>query len=391
MNTLFRVLIFNFVFSALVVIPIAMAETVCFQCHDKKEFTKKNVHKPLAKGECGACHNPHVARYERLLYKPGADLCFDCHKKEQKTFQQGIVHQPVSQGECLACHDPHASQSRGLLKSENLSDSCFKCHADLPKQFKVTHDPYAKGRCSSCHYPHQSENMLLLRKEPDALCASCHKETDILSAHPDYPGKLKDCLSCHNPHGSNRKKLVRNTLHKPYAKGCKDCHAKGKMGTENCLRCHEKIKEELYATHNHIIGSAGNACTTCHSPHAGDGKGLFRGANHAQVCRKCHADSMKKSDSKRYKHQNLRDCTNCHAPHGSNQLAMMKTDLNTVCSACHETQGKFTHPVGDKVLDPRTGQQVTCVSCHDSMGTDFKFHLKKSGSKELCIQCHRSY
>lgn len=391
MNKLVKVFILNFIFSSLFLLPAANAKTVCFTCHDKKVFTKKLVHKPLAAGECGACHNPHVARYERLLHKPGAELCFDCHRKQQKIFEKGIVHQPVRKGECLSCHDPHASDTRGLLKEKNLSGSCFKCHEELPKKYKFTHNPYARGRCMACHYPHQSEISLLLKKEPDKLCASCHKKDSIASAHPGYPGRLKDCLSCHNPHGSNRKKLVRNVLHKPYSKGCKDCHAKGKKGIANCLRCHEKIKEELYTTHNHITGSGGNSCTTCHSPHAGDAKNLLRGSRQSQVCRKCHEQSIQKAMMKRYKHQNLQECSNCHAPHGSNQLAMMKADHNAVCSACHETQGKFTHPVGDKVFDPRTGQQVTCVSCHDSMGTDFKFHLKKSGSKELCIQCHRSY
>lgn len=391
MSRFCNVLVFTFIICGVSFISSVNAETVCFRCHDKKVFTKKNIHKPLAKGKCGACHNPHVARYERLLIEPGEDLCFSCHTKQKKIFQKGVVHQPVSRGDCLVCHDPHASQTKGLLKGKNLSASCFACHEDLPKKFKYTHEPYARGRCSSCHYPHQSKNVLLLKKEPDKLCAACHKKNTIVSAHPNYPAKLKDCLSCHNPHGSNRKKLVRNILHKPYAKGCKECHTKGKKGTENCLRCHEKIKEQLYTTHNHMTGTTGNSCTTCHSPHAGDGKGLFRGGSQSQACRKCHEDSFKKKNTKRYIHPELENCTNCHAPHGSNQLAMMKADHNAVCSTCHETQGKFTHPVGDKVFDPRTGQQVTCVSCHDSMGTDFKFHLKKSGSKELCIQCHRSY
>ena len=391
MKKIIRILIISSFFFCLLPVSAAMAEKVCFKCHKKETYSKKVVHKPLAAGKCGSCHNTHVARFAGLLNESGADLCFSCHKKAQKTFQQGIVHQPVIQGECLVCHDPHASQSRGLLKGKSLAESCFKCHADLPRKYKVTHNPYARGKCSTCHLPHQSENILLLKKEPDKLCAGCHKNKDMQSSHKNFPGKVKDCLSCHNPHGSNRKKLVRNVLHKPFAKGCNECHAKGKKGTENCLRCHEKIKEKLYTTHNHMTGSTVNACTTCHSPHAGDGKKLLRGRHEAQACRRCHEDSFKRYSAKRYKHPDLLNCGNCHDPHGSNQLAMMKADHNAVCSNCHETQGKFTHPVGEKVLDPRTGQILTCVSCHNSMGTDYKFHLKKSGSKELCVQCHRSY
>jgi predicted CXXCH cytochrome family protein len=70
---------------------------------------------------------------------------------------------------------------------------------------------------------------------------------------------------------------------------------------------------------------------------------------------------------------------------------MLKDGGNKTCSRCHETQGKFTHPIGEKVLDPRSGQMVACVSCHNPMGTDFRYNLKLSGTKDLCIQCHRTY
>jgi predicted CXXCH cytochrome family protein len=55
------------------------------------------------------------------------------------------------------------------------------------------------------------------------------------------------------------------------------------------------------------------------------------------------------------------------------------------------TQGKFSHPVGDKVIDQRTGQMMTCVTCHDPMGSEHRYHLVMSAKKELCVQCHRSY
>ena len=48
-------------------------------------------------------------------------------------------------------------------------------------------------------------------------------------------------------------------------------------------------------------------------------------------------------------------------------------------------------PVGDKVIDQRTGQMMTCVTCHDPMGSPNRYHLVLSAKKELCTQCHRSY
>jgi predicted CXXCH cytochrome family protein len=77
--------------------------------------------------------------------------------------------------------------------------------------------------------------------------------------------------------------------------------------------------------------------------------------------------------------------------HGSNRRAMLKLDGNAICSQCHETQGKFSHPVGEKIRDPRTGQMMTCVSCHNPHGTSFRHQLIMSGQKDLCTQCHQTY
>ncbi|MBI5557130.1 MAG: hypothetical protein HY885_05785 [Deltaproteobacteria bacterium] len=383
------------IFWLAVVLPgaAAAAENICFDCHDKGSFSGNIVHQPLADGQCKACHNPHVAHFKGLLEKEGADLCYACHGKEKEKFKEGLVHQPVRGGKCLACHEPHASANSGLLKS-NLDKICFSCHDKLPQKYGHTHSPFAKGQCFACHRPHQAAYGQLLKDEPDKICQSCHKPQDLQQGHADYPGQLRNCLSCHNPHGSERKGIVRNVLHAPYAKGCKDCHdQKGTQGnTQSCLRCHEKVATEMHARHSHLTGKGGNKCVDCHSPHAADEKNLLKGSQ-VEVCRACHRDTMARYADKLYKHPEAKagTCTSCHEVHGSNRVAMLRGDGNAICTQCHETQGKFTHPVGEKILDARTGQMVTCISCHLPMGSDFKNELIYSGSKDLCVQCHKRY
>ncbi|MFH1216193.1 MAG: cytochrome c3 family protein [Pseudomonadota bacterium] len=367
------------------------AQTVCFECHKKEQFTNKVVHQPLSKGQCGGCHNPHVAHFKGLLDKEGAELCYSCHQKEEEAFSQGTVHQPVRAGQCLSCHEPHAGSRNALLRDQ-LTETCFSCHDKLPKKFKYTHAPYGQGQCFSCHRPHQSDHSQLLRDEPDKVCFSCHKSQDISRQHPNYPSRVENCLSCHNPHGSDRKGLVRNVLHAPFANGCNDCHGAGGQqdGTAVCLGCHGGVAEKMHHNHSHLTGAAENKCTRCHSPHAADDNKMLKGGQ-GQVCRNCHVDSMAYYDAKIFRHKDSGVCTECHEVHGSNELAMLKGDGNTVCTRCHETQGKFTHPVGEKVRDPRSDQMVTCVSCHTPMGSDFKYHLIFSGAKDLCVQCHKKY
>lgn len=370
----------------------SLAAPVCFQCHKKDIFQGTVIHQPVAAEKCSVCHNPHAAKHKGLLASSVDELCYSCHKEEKESYRKGIVHQPVRQGNCLACHSPHVSNRKGLLQG-NSADSCFACHEKLPRQFKVTHRPFAKGDCSVCHQPHQAGNIQLLREEnPDMLCFSCHKQQDMAKGHSEYDGKLTNCLSCHSPHGSSRVAMVREFFHQSFSDGCKACHVKGKVinDEESCLICHEQVRQQLYSTHSHLGVSSGNSCMACHSPHAGDSQSLLKGLQ-KQVCRECHAGTYERYLDKLYKHPIVveGECDKCHLVHGSNRIAMTKDDGNKICSSCHESQGQFSHPVGAGINDPRTGQEMTCNSCHNPMGTDFKGNLLLSGTKDLCVQCHQ--
>jgi len=390
---LFRILKSILVFSVTLFVILtthapATAKIDCLSCHDRKDFTNKVTHEPVAIGTCLSCHNPHVSRYANLLQEQVKDLCYSCHTEAAAEQLQGVVHNPVLQGECLGCHNPHASSQTALLK-DRLSTTCLSCHTSLPKEFKYTHAPYAKGKCDSCHQPHQSSYAYLLKKDPDALCQGCHQLAVLRQKHTNFPAELGKCGSCHNPHGSDRPKLVRNILHEPYSEGCQDCH-KGKgipVKIDTCLECHPGISEKMASSHNHLVRYGDNGCTACHSPHAGDDKRLLKGKER-HVCGQCHESTFKRYDATKFKHQFTDACNNCHAPHGSNHPAMFKGPINTVCDACHGLHGAFTHPIGEKVFDPRTGQMMTCASCHASKGSDYPYHTRGSGKKEMCIKCH---
>lgn len=370
---------------------ISEAKVDCFMCHDRDAFQKRVKHEPAAGGDCTACHSPHVARFDGLLQEKVKDLCYSCHSDAAEQQSKGVVHKPVKDGECLGCHNPHSSDQNGLLK-DRLSETCFSCHTALPKQFKHTHAPYAKGQCASCHRPHQSPNNNLLVNDPDSLCFSCHQSAEVQNKHPNFPEKLHDCGSCHNPHGSDRSGLIRNVLHEPYADDCKNCHAgKGEpVRIDTCLECHPDVSEQMASSHNHLVRYRDNVCTACHSPHAGDDKRLLRGKER-HVCGTCHEATFKRLDSSKFSHTMKGACNDCHAPHGSNHPAMAKGPVNDVCNQCHGKHGMFTHPIGEKVFDPRTGQMMTCISCHATKGSEYEFHTRFSGKRDLCIQCHATY
>ncbi len=360
----------------------------CFSCHDRDAFQKQVKHEPADSGDCLTCHNPHAARFAGLLQVEVKDLCYSCHTEEADKQREGVVHMPVQKGECLSCHNPHSSDQPGLL-ADSPSVLCVKCHTDLPSKAKYTHSPFAKGECFSCHQPHQAPYPYLLTKETDSLCLGCHQMDSLQQKHSNFPAKLGKCVSCHNPHGSDRPGMIRNILHQAYSDGCQNCHT-GKdtpILIDTCLDCHNEVGEKMASSHNHLVRYGDNGCIACHSPHAGDDKRLLKGKQR-HVCGTCHEATFKRLDTAKFTHKMNGPCNDCHAPHGSNHPAMLKAEINDVCSKCHGKHGVFTHPIGEHVYDPRTGQKMTCASCHASKGTDYPFHTRLSGSKDLCVQCH---
>lgn len=172
---------------------------LCFNCHDKKDFTRKTVHPALEMG-CTSCHNPHSSKIPKLLTAEPPKLCYGCH--EQKEFTKKNVHEPVSEGMCMTCHLPHSSDHPSLLAKEPIR-VCLDCHPDVRKtqhaasgydtpghpigllkrgSKEFPEDPARPGKrfyCGSCHNPHSSDWMYNFRYKastPIDICINCHKK-----------------------------------------------------------------------------------------------------------------------------------------------------------------------------------------------------------------------
>lgn len=208
----------------------------CLICHVKFEKPLKYVHPALKMG-CGACHeaaqgkeHPGDRESMKLKYDLPA-LCYTCH--EESGFNGGDVHTPVAKGMCTACHNVHQSELKGLLISDR-PDLCFKCHEKTKFTKKYNH-PVALNACGSrCHNAHASKNPFLLSGPVNDVCTGCHRAqqegTHIVSIpggyvhpiggvpDPTKRGKELSCVSCHSPHSSNFVKLFFS------GKKCRRCH-----------------------------------------------------------------------------------------------------------------------------------------------------------------------
>ncbi len=383
---------------------------LCLNCHvDLQDTVKKPfVHTPLKKGDCVGCHSPHTSSHGKLLAAETGNICSLCHKGMIPAAARS-VHKVVAEGNCMKCHDPHASTIKyNRVKGGN--DLCFGCHKEMGEtvaKAKFKHSPVGKG-CLTCHDPHASaKGPFLLKNDVPALCVGCHK-TDkplFMKAHMNYPVANSRCTSCHDPHGSDVAGILYNNVHKPVSrKMCNQCHEEPtsatplkmkRVGMETCKACHsDMLTRTLGKNRVHWPLFSKKGCLTCHNPHASQRKGLLVG-NMINVCGSCHKDTIRRQEKSVTKHKPIMEgnCIACHDPHSSDNLFLANnSSIIDLCGKCHDWQKHSTHPIGDKLKDPRNKNlTMQCLSCHRSHGTEHQHFIPFATTSELCTQCHESF
>jgi predicted CXXCH cytochrome family protein len=188
--------------------------------------------------------------------------------------------------------------------------------------------------------------------------------------------------------------VLRPAQHVPFLRGeCRSCHAAPGGGTlvakgaALCLKCHEGVKAMLAQKVVHAPLTGERECLACHSPHAGAAAPVLVAAPE-QLCWRCHDRSLVQG---KVVHAALEQgCLTCHDPHSSDHAKLVKQDVNELCRTCHTDLAKHYHPTGgpDAKPDPRTGQPLSCVSCHRPHAGDVESLLIYEPKRELCIQCH---
>ena len=180
-------------------------------------LTKKYAHKPVADGECLACHRPHGTKAKNLLDASGSKLCLQqCHEKMRPVTVAGKeqkIH--LAAEDCTQCHRSHDSNYPALLTkspAELCLDGCHKEIKENMESSKFKHDAMTKElACVECHRAHDNKFGGLLRKPETELCFTCHEKLQAQIAAAKFkhrPVSDNWCRSCHLPHGSKYSKLL---------------------------------------------------------------------------------------------------------------------------------------------------------------------------------------
>lgn len=297
----------------------------------------------------------------------------------------------------------------------NADDAtCLGCHkmiqASLTKQFG---HPAMGGGCVSCHVDHTLESGKPLNgrfvKTLPVLCAGCHSLDDpkLATVHRGQPFTKTSCAGCHDPHGSTRAHLLKEFPHPPFAAAkCELCHLPPADGAvklrarvgDLCLSCHSALRDQLKsAPHTHtLLASGPDNCTSCHTPHTSNRKGLTIAAR-PNLCLTCHPDTGKKE----FAHEPAkRDCLLCHGPHGglNNNL---RAESNALCLECHSLAAKAKLEAdaplslfgGQVQVPPRSFENLKLIDLRNDRGHPVSNHPvlrseDKDGPAVSCTVCH---
>ena len=178
------------------------ANGACLSCHANSEHVKNWFSGAHAAQDikCSDCHTIHGEKTELESIYQQNQRCEQCHKR-QEAESSLPYHHPLREAKmgCVDCHDPHGGSAGNNLKSANVNQLCFRCHAEFEGPYSYQHPPVNED-CLKCHSAHGSPNQNMLAISQPALCLQCH------SAHHNGAGTplVDRCTNCHNQiHGSD--------------------------------------------------------------------------------------------------------------------------------------------------------------------------------------------
>jgi predicted CXXCH cytochrome family protein len=308
---------------------------LCLMCHKRVDISGEMLHDPVKEGKCLGCHDPHGSEeHFQVRISPVAKLCNDCHSKKQDrkpVLSRKYAHKPVADGDCLACHRPHGNKAKNLLDATGSKLCLQQCHEKMRpvtvdgKERKIH---LADEDCAKCHRAHDSNYPALLTKPPVELCLDgCHKEIKeymkASSFRHEAMTKGLGCAECHRAHNSTLSNLLR------------------KPASELCLSCHEELQARIAAAkfiHRPVMD---NGCRSCHMPHGSkyskllfadyppDTLSAYDPSKYA-FCFSCHSERIVRERYEDKKTEFRNGKLNLHYLH------VNKENGGSACRACHD-------------------------------------------------------
>jgi hypothetical protein len=292
-----------------------------------------------------------------LLKRDREIVCYACHKTDQNRSPS----------------DPDWDEAIKIHNSENLNSSKWSGEGG----WGVPGGKYGEFRCVTCHTPHDTTNIYLVRNSvspPDggvwnSSGASSNPVvfTALTGMGDDTGGhtsSTRSCEVCHSITKYHRYNTTGQTnLSHNNATDCTECHdhRQAFAGFGTCVDCHNTSRTKTLGsggTIRKVTGSGGDFVRL--SRHVSDGTSTEIVTNHD--CAVCHMEASTADASPSGDHNDpdpggglvdLRDVDTPTVGWSVDNKAMteaMRTDVDTFCLTCHDSDGA----AGIAVTGPHT-------------------------------------
>ncbi len=262
----------------------------CSSCHEEvaQQFTKSTHGRLVEKNDsngptCKECHGTHgvLGKIDPKSVTFATNipkLCARCHREGEKAAVRyaGEQHDIIAHytesihgkglmksgltvtATCTNCHTAHSvlpkSDSLSSVNSENVPETCGRCHHGIQEQFEksIHHERLGKTNkqlpvCSDCHSAHTIQRADAQGFKLDIMtkCGRCHE--DIAKTYFDtYHGKVSQLgytktAKCYDCHGA----------HDILAVADPKSHLSRENVVATCQKCHEGANRRFagYLTH----------------------------------------------------------------------------------------------------------------------------------------------
>ncbi len=366
----------------------------CLGCHGDKGLTTKRAGRTVSLFVDGK-------RFSGSVH--AALGCTACHADLEG---KDLPHEtPLAKVNCGNCHDGEAKQEakslhgRAAARGDALAPQCVNCHGNhdiLPvksPQSKVAplNIPFVCGQCHREGTPVQRNRAIAQHNIIENFSESIHGEGLLRKGLVVAP----NCASCHTPHSilphtDPNSSIARANI----AKTCTKCHAEIEM-------VHRKtIRGELWEKEANVLP----ACVDCHQPHKVRKVFYTQGMADAD-CLRCHDNERLKSSDGRLLFVRAADlassrhakvaCSQCHSEVNASRVRPCETITQKVdCSRCHEEIGQqFQRSIHGQLLAKQDVNAPTCKECHGTHRVLGKHDPQSltfaTNVPDLCARCHR--
>ena len=402
----------------------------CTGCHADLEGKELPHETPLARVNCGTCHESEREQYARSLHG------------------KALAHGDPLAPRCVNCHGNHdiypAKDPRSAVAPLKVPFVCGQCHREgtaVQRNRPIPQDNILENYSESIH----GEALLKKGLSVAPNCATCHTAHLILP-HTDPASSIArrniaaTCTKCHSLIEAVHRKIIRGALWEKEANvlpACVDCHQPHKirnvfysqgMADADCLHCHadEKLRrardgQSMYVNLGELSHSRHSkiACSQCHSEVNASRVRPCETISHKVDCTSCHDEIGRQYVGSTHgqlaskNDPNAPTCKECHGTHGvlgrqDPQSLTFATNVPGLCARCHregqkaavrytgrehEIVANYTESIhGKGLLKGGLTVTATCTSCHTAHHilprTDPESSVNPANVPATCGRCH---